>query len=61
MCFTILKRSSSYDFILVFLVEKVLANISIDIKILWFENVNYVLFQAEIFPCVHESESFSYC
>lgn len=61
MYFTIPKRSSSYDSILVFLVEKVLANISVDIKILWFENVSYGLFQAEIFPCVHESESFSYC
>jgi len=58
MYFTILKRSSSYDSILV---GKALANISIDIEILWFENVNYALFPAEIFPCVHESESFSYC
>lgn len=52
---------SSYDSVLVFLVEKVLANISVGNKILWFENVNYILFQAEIFPCVHDSETFSYC
>lgn len=59
--FTVLNRSFSYDFILVFLVEKLLATISSDIKILWFENINYALFQAETFPCVHESERFSYC